>query len=224
MDFKKKGLGDYVSNPVADKPVKDMTGMTGNSKKADLDRVIRRVAESVKSMEESSLANKENAERMYDLATEICNAYLNEDGTPRDFADREGRNALMDSIKANTRELEKVKKNFTAFKDELLSRIPDHVEARLCDEHAALLDRFYKHRVYYILTLVLLTVSAACLGIGWMMKSNEYTNKAKEYERLIQRADRWEKANKDAIDFGTYMRKNNPNTFRRWKKRQKDND
>ena len=62
MDFnnKKKGLGDYVSNPVADKPGKDMTGMVGNITKADLDKIVKSIAESAKSIENNDQEKKEN--------------------------------------------------------------------------------------------------------------------------------------------------------------------
>ena len=198
MDFnnKKKGLGDYVSNPVADKPGKDMTGMVGNITKADLDKIVKSMAESAKSMEKSAQENKESSDRMFDLSAELCNVYLNEDGTPKDFADREGRKDL----------------------------IPDKVEAFLCDEHAKLLNSFYKNRVYYILTLVLIVIIAVTAVIGGIVKANEYADKAAEYEERCQEADQREKTNKDAAAFGIYMRQNNPNTFRRWKERQENND
>lgn len=150
MDFnnKKKGLGDYVSNPVADKPGKDMTGMVGNITKADLDKIVKSMAESAKSMEKSAQENKESSDRMFDLSAELCNVYLNEDGTPKDFADREGRKDLMDCIHANTYMLEEFKKDLATWIKKLLSKIPDKVEAFLCDEHAKLLNSFYKNRVY----------------------------------------------------------------------------
>ena len=194
MDFnnKKKGLGDYVSNPVADKPGKDMTGMVGNITKADLDKIVKSMAESAKSMEKSAQENKESSDRMFDLSAELCNVYLNEDGTPKDFADREGRKDLMDAF--------------------------------LCDEHAKLLNSFYKNRVYYILTLVLIVIIAVTAVIGGIVKANEYADKAAEYEERCQEADQREKTNKDAAAFGIYMRQNNPNTFRRWKERQENND
>lgn len=226
MDFnnKKKGLGDYVSNPVADKPGKDMTGMVGNITKSDLDKIVKSMAESAKSMEKSAQENKESSDRMFDLSAELCNVYLNEDGTPKDFADREGRKDLMDCIHANTYMLEEFKKDLATWIKKLLSKIPDKVEAFLCDEHTKLLNSFYKNRVYYILTLVLLTVFATCFGIGWLVKANECADKAAEYEKRSQEAEQWEKANKDAADFGVYMKEHNPNTFRRWKERQENND
>ena len=226
MDFnnKKKGLGDYVSNPVADKPGKDMTGMVGNITKADLDKIVKSMAESAKSMEKSAQENKESSDRMFDLSAELCNVYLNEDGTPKDFADREGRKDLMDSINANTYMLEEFKKDLETWIKKLLSKIPAKVEAFLCDEHTKLLNSFYKNRVYYILTLVLIVIIAVTAVIGGIVKANEYADKAAEYEERCQEADQREKTNKDAAAFGIYMRQNNPNTFRRWKERQENND
>lgn len=226
MDFnnKKRGLRDYVSNPVADKPAKDMASMTGNITKADFDKSVKLMAESAKSIEKSAQENKENSDRIYDLSAELCNVYLNEDGTPRDFADREGRQALMNSINANTKVLEGLKQNQEDWLEKLLDKIPNRVEAFLNKNHAQLLENFYKYRVYYILTLVLLVIIATTAGIAWLVKANEYSSKAAEYEKRCQEAALWKKANKDAADFGVYMKKNNPNTFRRWKDRQENND
>jgi hypothetical protein len=98
------------------------------------------------------------------------------------------------------------------------------VEAFLCDEHAKLLSSFYKNRVYYILTLVLIVIIAVTAIIGGIVKANECADKAAEYEKRCQEVDQREKANKDAVDFGVYMKKHNPNTFRRWKERQENND
>lgn len=111
--------------------------------------------------------------------------------------------------------LEEFKKNLEEWINKLLDKIPTSVKAYLNKKHAKLLAIFYKYRIYYILTLVLLTVFATCFGIGWLVKANECADKAAEYEKLSQEATQWEKANKDAADFGIYMKRHNPNTFRR---------
>ena len=86
--------------------------------------------------------------------SEICSAYLCEDGTLRDFADRAGREAMTASVLSNTDVLLTAINDFTAFKNELLKIIPEKVEANLSEKHEALLEKFYKHRIYYILSLV----------------------------------------------------------------------
>ncbi|MDY4411193.1 MAG: hypothetical protein SPE56_10315 [Prevotella sp.] len=120
--------------------------------------------------------------------------------------------------------LEEFKKDLETWIKKLLSKIPAKVEAFLCDEHTKLLNSFYKNRVYYILTLVLIVIIAVTAVIGGIVKANEYADKAAEYEERCQEADQREKTNKDAAAFGIYMRQNNPNTFRRWKERQENND
>ena len=69
--------------------------------------------------------------------------------------------------------------------------------------------------------IVIIAVTAV---IGGIVKANEDADKAAEYEERCQEADQREKTNKDAAAFGIYMRQNNPNTFRRWKERQENND
>ena len=120
--------------------------------------------------------------------------------------------------------LEEFKKNLEEWINKLLDKIPTSVKAYLNKKHAKLLAIFYKYRIYYILTLVLIVIIAVTAVIGGIVKTNEYSNKAAESEKRCQEATQWEKANKDAVDFGVYMKKNNPNTFRHWKERQENND
>ena len=58
------------------------------------------------------------------------------------------------SVLSNTDVLLTAIHDFTAFKNELLKSIPEKVEANLSEKHEALLEKFYKHRIYYSLSLV----------------------------------------------------------------------
>ena len=58
------------------------------------------------------------------------------------------------NIQENTDILLTAINDFTAFKNELLKSIPEKVEANLPQKHEALLEKFYKQRIYYILSLV----------------------------------------------------------------------
>lgn len=52
------------------------------------------------------------------------------------------------SVLSNTDVLLTAINDFTAFKNELLKSIPEKVEANLSQKHEALLEKFYKHRIY----------------------------------------------------------------------------
>ena len=54
---------------------------------------------------------------------------------------------------------------FTAFKNELLKSIPEKVEANLSQKHEALLEKFYKYRIYYILSLVFSIAFGTCFTV-----------------------------------------------------------
>ncbi|WP_288152462.1 hypothetical protein [uncultured Prevotella sp.] len=67
------------------------------------------------------------------------------------------------NIQENTDILLTAINGFTAFKNELLKSIPEKVEANLPQKHEALLEKFYKYRIYYILSLVFSIAFGTCL-------------------------------------------------------------
>jgi hypothetical protein len=69
------------------------------------------------------------------------------------------------SVLSNTDVLLTAINDFTAFKNELLKSIPEKVEANLPQKHEALLEKFYKHRIYYILSLVFSFAFGTCFTV-----------------------------------------------------------
>ena len=69
------------------------------------------------------------------------------------------------NIQENTDILLTAINGFTAFKNELLKSIPEKVEANLPQKHEALLEKFYKHRIYYILSLVFSFAFGTCFTV-----------------------------------------------------------
>ena len=141
--------------------------------------------------------------------SEICSAYLCEDGTPRDFADRAGREAMTASVLNNTDVLLTAINDFTAFKDELLKSIPEKVEANLSQKHEALLEKFYKHRIYYILSLVFSIAFGTCFTVLFWFRNVQLGDKVKEVEQQ-------KKDYQEFVNWGHYMKEKNPNSWKKW--------
>lgn len=152
---------------------------------------------------------REDTDRIHDLNTEICSAYLCEDGTPRDFADRAGREAMTASVLNNTDVLLTAINDFTAFKDELLKSIPEKVEANLSKKHEALLEKFYKHRIYYILSLVFSIAFGTCFTVLFWFRNAQLGDKVKEVEQQ-------KKDYQEFVNWGHYMKEKNPNSWQKW--------
>jgi len=69
------------------------------------------------------------------------------------------------NIQENTDILLTAINDFTTFKNELLKSIPEKVEANLSQKHEALLEKFYKYRIYYIFSLVFSIAFGTCFTV-----------------------------------------------------------
>ena len=136
-------------------------------------------------------------------------AYLREDGTPRDFSDHEGREAMKANIQENTDILLTAINDFTAFKNELLKSIPEKVEANLSQKHEALLEKFYKQRIYYILSLVFSIAFGTCFTVLFCFRNAQLGDKVKEVEQQKKDYQKF-------VNWGHYMKEKNPNSWRKW--------
>ncbi len=152
---------------------------------------------------------RDDTDRIHDLNTEICSAYLREDGTPRDFSDHEGREAMKANIQENTDILLTAINDFTTFKNELLKSIPEKVEANLSQKHEALLEKFYKQRIYYILSLVFSIAFGTCFTVLFWFRNSQLGDKVKEVEQQ-------KKDCQEFVNWGHYMKEKNPNSWKKW--------
>lgn len=202
-------LNDFIRSSVAEKPDSAENGIAIETRKNGIEGIAESINDSMKSIGESVQSIREDTERIHDLNTEVCSAYLMEDGTPRDFSDREGRQAMSANISNNTKALEDTKTEFVNFKDELLRKIPDHIDAKLTDEHVKLLEKFYKNRIYYILSLAFAIAIGVAFSILFAAKVILYNDKSEQFED-------WKKEKQTYIEFAEYMRDNNPKTWQRW--------
>ena len=69
------------------------------------------------------------------------------------------------NIQENTDILLTAINDFITFKNELLKSIPEKVEANLSQKHEALLEKFYKYRIYNILSLVFSIAFGTCFTV-----------------------------------------------------------
>lgn len=204
-----KTLQQLLGSSVAAKPESSENGSAIETGKKGLDGIAKSINESAQSIGESAQSIREDTEKIRDLNTEVCSAYLMEDGTPRDFSDREGRETMCACIEGNTMVLEDTKKDFVNFKDELLNKIPEHIDAKLTDEHVKLLNGFYRNRGIYLATLIFFVVSSVAFTVLYGVKVAAFNDKSAEFEN-------WKKEKQTYIDFADYMRDNNPKTWKRW--------
>ena len=152
---------------------------------------------------------RDDTDCIHDLNTEICSAYLREDGTPRDFSDHEGREAMKANIQENTDILLTAINDFTTFKNELQKSIPEKVEANLSQKHEALLEKFYKQRIYYILLLVFSIAFGTCFTVLFWFRNSQLGDKVKEVEQQ-------KKDYQEFVNWGHYMKEKNPNSWKKW--------
>ena len=113
------------------------------------------------------------------------------------------------NIQENTDILLTAINDFTAFKNELLKNIPEKVEANLSQKHEALLEKFYKYRNYYILSLVFSIAFGTCFTVLFWFRNVQLGDEVKEVE--LQKKDYQE-----FVNWGHYMKEKNPNTWKKW--------
>ncbi len=87
------------------------------------------------------------------------------------------------SVLSNTDVLLTAINDFTVFKNELLKSIPKKVEANLSQKHETLLEKFCKHRIYYILSLVFSIAFGTCFTVLFWFRNAQLGDKVKEVEQ-----------------------------------------
>ena len=112
------------------------------------------------------------------------------------------------NIQENTDILLTAINGFTAFKNELLKSIPEKVEANLSQKHEALLEKFYKYRIYNILSLVFSIAFGTCFTVLFWFRNAQLGDKVKEVEQQ-------KKDYQEFVNWGNYMKEKNPDS---WKK------
>ena len=136
--------------------------------------------------------------RMADMTADMSSVLLNEDGTLVDISDKTGREKLTKSINLNTE-----------LSARMMKAIPSGVTAELCENDRQLMERFYKDRKNYARTLLFCILMAGLLmGIAlYGIASNRIRS---------GELDEWYQENRSAIDFGNFVRQENPSLWKYW--------
>jgi len=136
--------------------------------------------------------------RMADMTADMSSVLLNEDGTIVDISDKAGREKLTKSINLNTE-----------LGARMMKAIPSGVTAELCENDRQLMERFYKDRKNYARTLLFCILMAGLLmGIAlYGIASNRIRS---------GELDEWYQENRSAIDFGNFVRQENPSLWKYW--------
>ncbi len=136
--------------------------------------------------------------RMADMTADMSSVLLNEDGTLVDISDKAGREKLTKSINLNSE-----------LSARMMKAIPSGVTAELCENDRQLMERFYKDRKNYARTLMFCILMAGLLmGIAlYGIASNRIRS---------GELDEWYQENRSAIDFGNFVRQENPSLWKYW--------
>jgi hypothetical protein len=143
-------------------------------------------------------ALSQDIKRLADMVADMSSVLLKEDGTLVDLSDRTGREKLTKSVKLNTE-----------LGTKMMKAIPSAVTAELCENDRQLMEKFYKDRKAYARTLMF-----SILMTGLLMGIALYgiaSNKIRSGE-----LEKWYRENRNAIDFGNFIRQESPSTWNYW--------
>lgn len=140
----------------------------------------------------------QDIKRLADMTADMGSVLLKEDGTLVDLSDRAGRERLERSVNLNTE-----------LGARMMKAIPSSVTAELCDRDRNLMERFYKDRKTYVITLIssaIITGMLMCVALFGIVSNR---NRSGELEE-------WYLENRTAIEFGCFIRQENPSLWKYW--------
>ena len=140
----------------------------------------------------------QDIKRLADMVADMSSVLLKEDGTLVDLSDRVGRERLTKSVKLNTE-----------LGAKMMKAIPSSVTAELCENDRNLMERFYKDRKAYARTLMFcILMTGLLMGIAlYGIASNRIRS---------EELEKWYQENRNAIDFGNFIRQESPSTWNYW--------
>ena len=140
----------------------------------------------------------QDIKRLADMTADMGSVLLKEDGTLVDLSDRAGRERLAESVNLNTE-----------LGTRMMKAIPSSVTAELCDKDRNLMERFYKDRKTYVLTLISSAIITGMLGCIALFGIVSNRNRLGELEE-------WYLENRTAIEFGYFIRQESPSLWEYW--------
>lgn len=159
---------------------------------------------------------RKTADQLIGIGQDFCSLFVTETGQLRDFTDKEGRKKLqkaivymLDNVKGIGTTIHDHEENMKNLCKETLHAIPKEITTQFCKEDRKRLDFFQDKLnkygklliVGFILTGIILGITISA-GVANISRANEL--KEIEYE------------NSQEIEFGKFMRENNPKTWRHW--------
>lgn len=198
------------SNPLGNLKADGVNPFSKDKSQAPSKGESNAIKEDVKALSESTKTVQKNARFISDIAYNIAGAFLNTDGSPRDFSDKVGRAKLTKKVDSLLLRLTEVDKSLTDAIVRIAKLIPKDVEAKFSKEDDKRIDQFL--RIHYVGLVI-----AALLGIGLgvliavnKIKSNSLEERSEVVEAQYQEQ-------RDAIEFGKYLIRHNPKDYRRFK-------
>lgn len=186
---KKLDLSEFVNEVVEpQKPVKKTT----------LKSVVKEDNDNGPMTAKQANALSQDIKRLADMAADMSSVLLKEDGTLVDLSDRSGREKLTKSVDLNT-----------DLASQILKAIPSAITAELGEKDRNLMERFYKDRKTFALTLLFcILMTGLLMGIALYGIAN---NKIRSRE-----LEEWYQENRTAIDFGNFVREEKPSMWNYW--------
>lgn len=173
--------------------------------KSDIERLIQ-----------ASEEMRRAAEQIIGIGQDFCSLFVTETGQLKDFTDKEGRKNLQKAVENLQKQVDGIEPTMhdheertKALCQETLHAIPSEITTQFCKQDRTRLDFFQdKLNKYGKAVIVGLVITGIVLGIAMYIGAinTKYANELKEIEN----------ENAQALEFGKFMRENNPKTWNRW--------
>lgn len=196
-----------MSNPFDNVPSSaDAPEAIGKKAVSRLERLIDR-NEQLTARKEAIIKHEE------EIAGEVYETLLNDDGTMKDFTHSAEIRNLIDKTGKMQQQVE------IAF-SEIIRSIPRKIVARLSDDdRKTLTSNFQSWKDVFRLYLPSLAIVGFTVGIilmGSIMLYVFASDKKDAYEQRIEQLDRWYDENAEAVAFGQFYRENFPRNYHQW--------
>lgn len=181
------------------------------------------IAADASTIKESAAMLKQCADTTSDIIRAFCDILLTPDGQIKDISDKEGRSALRQELLTANKNIKAVSNAMNDLPSRLQKAVPSSVIAKLDCGDRKCLDKvldfigFIEHKIksystYFVITLII---------IGFIFGANVVTMVYTDYKS--KSLDSQLKESVQLVEFGKFIRKNNPTTWARWQQEYADN-
>lgn len=181
--------------------------------KTDLENFMTRTDAVAKDAENIS----QDSRTISDYLDSFSSLMVHPDGSLADLSDRGGRRDLNYNVKKNTEAVETMSSKIAEAPKKMLEAIPKSVNAEFCKADRERFDLFFKRVGSFVDWAIPCGVLAGVVIGGLVVLAVMGYSKASDYREKMETQA---KEQQEAIDFGNYMKENNPKTLERWRKKQ----